>query len=77
VIGVGRDAELAGSLRGRGAPNIITVGIEPSEALFLKQIDRAPTRLFVNAHVGDGIEPDLCDRLDGAELGQVEATRDI
>jgi hypothetical protein len=54
VIGVGRDAELAGSLRGRGAPNIITVGIEPSEALFLKQIDRAPMRLFVNAHVGAG-----------------------
>jgi hypothetical protein len=71
VIGVNRDAELAGGSHDCGARNIIMVGVERSEAIFLKQIDGTAMSLFVDAHVGDGIEPDLCGGLDGAELDQV------
>jgi hypothetical protein len=34
-------------------------------------------RFAVDAHVGDGIEPDLCGRVNGAEVGQFEPMQEI
>jgi hypothetical protein len=77
VIGVDGDAELTGGSRGRGARNIIDVWIEVLQALFFKQIDGPPMRLTVDAHIGDGVEPDLCGGLDGTELAQLQAAQEV
>jgi hypothetical protein len=37
-----------------------------------QQIDGSLLRFAMDAHVGDGIEPDLRGRLDDAEVGQFE-----
>jgi hypothetical protein len=31
----------------------------------------------MDAHVGDGVEPDLCGRVDRAEVGQLEPMQEI
>ena len=43
--------------------------------LFLQHVDGALMRLAVDAHIGDGVEPDLRGGLDGAELGQLESSK--
>jgi hypothetical protein len=42
-----------------------------------KQIDGSLLRLAVDAHIGDGVEPNLCGRLDSAEVGQLEPMQEI
>jgi hypothetical protein len=34
-------------------------------------------RLTVDAHIGDGVQPDLRGGLDGTELAQLEATQEV
>src|SRR5262245_38712414 len=81
VIGVGveRDAELAGSDRGRGARDIIGMWIEPRQmrTLFLQHVEGSLMRLAVDARIGDGVEPDLRGGLDGAELAQLQSTQEV
>ena len=45
--------------------------------LLREQIDGSLLRLSVDAHVGDGVEPDLCGSLDRAEVSQLEPTQEI
>ena len=79
MIGVHCDAELARSNTGEGACDVIGVWVKrPEMRSFLQQqIDGSLLCLAVDAHVGDGIEPDLCGGLDGSELGQLEAVEEI
>src|SRR5262245_11087421 len=42
-----------------------------------KQIDGTLMRLAMDANVGDGVEPDVCGGLDGAELSQLEPTQEV
>ena len=53
--------------------------VERSEmrTLLRKQIDGSLLRFAVDAHVGDGVEPDLRGRLDGVEVGQLEPMQEI
>ena len=53
--------------------------VERSEmrTLLRKQIDGSLLRFAVDAHVGDGVEPDLRGRLDGVEVGQLEPLQEI
>src|SRR5215831_13352154 len=79
MIGVHCDAELARSNTGEGACDVIGMWVErPEMRSFLQQqIDGSLLCLAVDAHVGDGIEPDLCGGLDGSELGQLEPVEEI
>ena len=45
--------------------------------LLREQIDGSLLRLSVDAHVGDGVEPDLSGGLDGGEFGELEAVEEI
>ncbi len=45
--------------------------------LLRQQIDGPLLRFAVDAHIGDGVEPDLRRRLDRAELGQFETAQEI
>ena len=45
--------------------------------LLREQIDGPLLRLAMDAQVGDGVEPHLCGRLDGTEVGQFDAVQEI
>src|SRR5262249_30597148 len=73
------NAELARGARCCSVRDIVTVlGERLQMGLFLrKQIDGTLMRLAVDAHVGDGVEPDLGSGLDGAELGQLQPAQEV
>ncbi|HJY91561.1 MAG TPA: hypothetical protein VJ255_14845, partial [Candidatus Acidoferrum sp.] len=77
--GVDGDAELAGGDTGRSMCKVVRVRVERSQmrTLLRKQINGSLLRFAVDAHVGDGIEPDLCGRVNGAEVGQFEPMQEI
>src|SRR5262249_28579101 len=79
MIGVRGDAELARSNTRERACDIIGGWVEGPErrSLLDQPIDGALMRLTVNAHVGDGVEPELCGGLDGGEFGQLEAVEEV
>ena len=79
LIGVQGDAELAGGDTGRSVCEVVGVRVERSQmrTLLRKQIDGSLLRFAVDAHVGDGVEPDLCGRVDRAEVGQLEPMQEI
>src|SRR5262245_38859192 len=45
--------------------------------LLRKQIDGPLMGLAVDAHVGDGVEPDLRGRLNGAKIGELEPAQEV
>ena len=45
--------------------------------LLREQIDGSLLRFAVDAHIGDGVEPDLCCRVDRTEVGQLEPVQEI
>jgi hypothetical protein len=55
----------------------VLVERQQMRTLLGKQIDGALLHLAVDAHVGDGIEPDLRGGLNGAELGQLQSAQEI
>ena len=57
----------------------IGVRIERSQTrtLLRQQIDGSLLRLAVNAYIGDSVEPNLCGRVDRAEIGQLEPMQEI
>jgi hypothetical protein len=79
LIGVQGDAELTGGDTGRSVREVVGARVERSQmrTLLGKQIDGSLLRFAVDAHVGDGVEPDLCGRLDGAEVGQLEPVQEV
>src|SRR5580704_783152 len=79
LIGVQGDSELAGGDTGRSVCKVVGVRVERSQmrTLLRKQIDGSLLRFAVDAHVGDGIEPDLCGRVNRAEVGQFEPVQEI
>ena len=79
LIGVQGDAELAGGNTGRSVRDVVGVRVERSQmrTLLGQQIDGSLLRFAVDAQVGDGVEPDLCGRVDGAEVGQLEPMQEI
>src|SRR5215471_4907940 len=79
LIGIQGDAELAGGDAGRGVGDVVGVRIERSEMRTLprEQINGPLLRFAMDAQVGDGIEPHLRGRLDGAEVGQFDAVQEV
>jgi len=79
LIGVQGDTELAGGDTGRRVCDVVGVRIARSQTwtLLRQQIDGSLLRFAVDAHIGDGIEPDLCGRVDGAEVGPLEPKQEI
>ena len=69
LIGVQGDAELAGGDTGRSVCEVVGVRVERSQMrpLLRKQIDGSLLRFAMDAHVGDGVEPDLCGCVDRAK----------
>jgi hypothetical protein len=45
--------------------------------LLRQQIDGSLLRFAMDAHISDGVEPDLCGRMDRAEVGQLEPMQEI
>jgi hypothetical protein len=78
-VGVERDPELTGCDRSRGSRDIVGMWIERPQlrTLLLQHVGGSLMRLAVDAHIGDGVEPDLRGGLDGAELGQLQPTQEV
>ena len=63
----------------RGVRDVVGMRIERLQmrALLRQQIDGPPLRLAVDAHIGDGVEPELRRRLNRAELSQFEPAQEV
>ena len=61
LVGIQGDAELAGGDTGRSVCKVVGVRVERSQmrTLLRKQIDGSLLRFAMDAHIGDGVEPDL------------------
>ena len=70
AVGVQRHAELAGGAHRGDCCAVVGHGIERLEMglLFGKQVQRAAMRLAVQAHIGDGVEPDSGGGVERAEV---------
>ena len=53
------------------------VGGAQHSAFLGKQVNGTPVRLAVLAHVGDVVEPRLCGRVDGREVGEIRAIEEV
>ena len=79
AVGIQSDAELSGRAQVEHPRQIIGIRIRGSqEPAFLgKEVNGAPVRLAVLAHVGDLVEPRLRGRIDGREVGEVRAVQEV
>jgi hypothetical protein len=79
AVGIQADAELARGTQGEDARHIVGRGVQRMElgALFLEEIDGSSVCLAVDAHVGDGVEPDARSGVDGAEVSELEAVQEV
>ena len=79
TIGIQPDPKLTGGDAREGTRAVIGVRVEGLEmrAFLNKQIAGPLSRFVVDAHVGDGVEPESCRGLNGGEFRQFQAPEEI
>src|SRR5437899_5891015 len=78
-VSVERDAELAGGTYGEAARAIVGQCRKRLQmrTLLLEQIARPLMGFTVDAHIGDGVEPEACGGVDRAKVAELEPVEEV